>query len=173
MFIYCQSDTTITTFFEVHQGFGGDLNRTETDTFIFPPSVTGYDSILMHVTLKCPSGGCDPWDRLAYIQLINNGYTYEIGRYVTPYGKGCGWTMDVSDYRSLLTDTVIISSFIDTWVNPAWLVTIQFEFKAGSAQYEYTSIDNLWSNYYVTYGDTSNPIDISEITKIFLRELKK
>lgn len=162
---FSANDTTITTFNKVHQGFGGGLNRTEVDTFIFPSAVTDYDTILMHVILDCPTGGCDPWDRLAYIQLIDNNYSYEIGRYITPYGKACSWAIDVSDYRSYLTDTVIISSFIDTWVNPAWLVTINFEFKTGVPAYQFTSVEKLWENYYLVYGDTSKPINIEEVIK--------
>jgi len=162
--LFAQNDTTISTFDKVHQAFGGGFNRTEADTFVFPSSTVGYDSVLMHLTLSCPTGGCDDWDRLAYIHLINNGYTFEIARYITPYGIGCGWTIDVTDYISLLKDTVIISSFVDTWVNPGWEISIDFEFKAGTPQYSNSSIANLWRNYYVAYGDTSKPITIEEVT---------
>ena len=49
----------------------------------------------------CPAGGCDPWDRKANIQIKQFDEWFEIGRYVTPYGIGCSWVFDVTDYRSI------------------------------------------------------------------------
>ena len=56
----------------------------------------------MNVNLECPDGGCDPWDRKAKISVMHFEEWHEIGRYVTPYGVECGWSFDVSDYRSIL-----------------------------------------------------------------------
>jgi hypothetical protein len=160
---FAQMDTTISTFVNVHQGNGNGLaTRTVTDTFLFPHDVSSYDSIQMTVLLNCPVGGCDPWDRFASIKINHNGEWYEIGRYMTPYGKSCGWTIDVSDYRNFLTDTVILESFIDTWTNPGWLVNIDFHFKAGTPAYQYIQIDNLWNDYNIVYGDTTQPVNIPE-----------
>lgn len=161
-----QTDTTISTFVNVHQGNGNGLaTRTVIDTFYFPTDISMYDSIHMTVLLNCPGGGCDPWDRFASINLFHEGEWYEAGRYMTPYGKSCGWTMDVSDYRDMLTGMVIIKSFIDTWTNPGWLVNIDFYFYAGIPSHPFIKIENLWNDYNVVYGDTTQPVNLPEIIK--------
>jgi hypothetical protein len=159
-------DTTITALNNVHQGNGAGLaTRSVIDTFLLPHDLSGYNQINMHVLLSCPAGGCDPWDRFANISIYNNNDWFEIGRYITPYGRSCGWVIDVSDYRSMLHDTVIMNSFIDTWTNPGWLVKIDFQFVAGVPLNPDIKVENLWVNYGVIYGDTTQPINIPIITK--------
>ncbi len=153
-----QADTSITTLNNIHQGNGSGLGtRTVVDTFFFPQDISMYSEIKLHVTLSCPTGGCDPWDRFANVSLWHESEWFEIGRYITPYGKACGWLVDVSDYRSMLSDTVIIRSFIDTWTNPGWLVKLDFEFTSGIPQYENIQVENLWYNENLVYGDNINP----------------
>ena len=141
------ADTTIVAFDAVHQFFG-DLgnNRTVIDTIQFPESNSNFSEITMSVNLECPNGGCDPWDRKAKISVMHLEEWYEIGRYVTPYGVECGWFFDVTDYRSILKGEVPILSYIDTWVRPGWLVTIEFHFISGAPNYDYTAIRNIWSD---------------------------
>ena len=128
-YAYLFGDTTIVAFDNVHQSFGGSGNyRTIIDTIQFPDSNLNYSEIIMTVALECPTGGCDPWDRKAKISVEHLNDWFEIGRYVTPYGVECGWSFDVTDYRSLLTGEVPLRSYIDTWVQPGWLVNIQFDF---------------------------------------------
>jgi len=162
----CKADTTITAFNNVHQKFGGGPDtRTVVDTFLFPTNLDSSSAIKMHLTLNCPAGGCDPWDRFAKIQAFHNNEWFEIGRYMTPYKKSCGWILDVSDYRSMLSDTVILKSFIDTWVNPGWLVHIDFEFISGTPANKIIKVENLWVSDNVVYGDNSQPITLPAITK--------
>ena len=161
------ADSTVSTLVNVHQGNGAGLaTRTVIDTFLLPHDLSGYASIEMHVLLNCPTGGCDPWDRFASIRVWHDNEWYEIGRYMTPYGKSCGWTIDVSDYRSLLKDTVIINSFIDTWTNPGWLVNIDFKFIAGIPVNPFIKIENLWNDYNVVYGDSTQPLNVPTINKV-------
>jgi len=160
------ADTTITTLNNVHQGNGSGLGtRTVIDTFLFPQDISMYSNIEMRITLSCPTGGCDPWDRFANVSVFNNGEWYEIGRYITPYGKACGWLADVSDYRNMLKDTVIIRSFIDTWTNPGWLVKLDFEFTAGITLYDNIKVENLWYNENLVYGDAINPPVLPVVNK--------
>ncbi len=160
------ADTTVVALDAVHHYFGSmGNNRTVTDTTQFPNSNGVYSEIIMRIDLECPAGGCDPWDRKAKIMAKHLGEWFEIGRYVTPYGVGCGWTLDVTDYRSILEGEVVLQSYIDTWVQPGWLVTIEFEFISGEPQHPYTSIRNIWNYNYVTYGDPTNPVNISSITE--------
>ena len=147
-FLY--GDTTIVAFDNVHQFFGGSGNyRTVIDTIQFPDSNSDYSEIIMTVTLECPDGGCDPWDRKAKISAMHLNDWFEVGRYVTPYGVECGWSFDVTDYRSLLKGEVPLRSYIDTWVQPGWLVNIQFDFISGVAEYPFTTVRNVWNYDYV------------------------
>ena len=160
------SDTTVVAFDAVHHYFGSmGNNRTVIDTIQFPDSNSEYSDIIMHLSLDCPAGGCDPWDRKAKISVKHLGEWFEIGRYVTPYGVECGWDIDVTDYRSIPKEEVALGSYIDTWVQPGWLVSIEFEFITGIAEYPFTSIRNVWNYDYVTYGDPTNPVNISTITE--------
>jgi len=159
-------DTTIVAFDAVHQSFGSlGNNRSITDTIQFPGSNSNYSEIFMNVILECPGGGCDPWDRKARISVEHLGDWFEIGRYVTPYGVECGWSIDVTDYRSLLKAEVALRSYIDTWVQPGWLVTITFDFISGAPENPFTVIRNIWNYDYVVYGDTTNPVQIGSVTE--------
>lgn len=164
-FIYLKADTTIVAFDRVHHYFGNSGNvRVVTDTISFPEQTDQFLDITMNINLECPSGGCDPWDRKAQISVKNRDDWFEIGRYVTPYGVECGWTLDVSDYRSFLKGDVILKSYIDTWVEPAWLVSISFDFISGVPDLPYTSIRKVWNYSNLVYGDETNPVDISSYT---------
>ena len=159
------SDTTVVAFDAVHHYFGSmGNNRTVIDTIQFHDSNIEYSDIIMHLSLDCPAGGCDPWDRKAKISVKHLGEWFEIGRYVTPYGVECGWDIDVTDYRSILKGEVALRSYIDTWVQPGWLVSIEFEFITGIG-HPFTSLRNVWNYDYVTYGDPTNPVNISTITE--------
>ena len=78
----------------------------------------------------------------------------------------CGWTFDVTDYRSILKGEVALLSYIDTWVRPGWLVTIEFDFISGSPSHNYTAVRNLWNYDYIVYGDETIPVrNIPSITE--------
>ncbi len=163
-FVY--SDTTIVAFNAVHQSFGNlGNNRTVIDTIQLPESNFSFSEIKMNVNLECPNGGCDPWDRKARISVMHLEEWYEIGRYVTPYGVECGWSFDVTDYRSILEGEVALLSYIDTWVQPGWLVTISFDFIVGTPEHNFTTVRNIWNYDYVVYGDETIPVNISSVTE--------
>ncbi len=163
---FAYSDTTIVAFNAVHQSFGNSgNNRMVIDTIQFPESNFSYSEIIMNVNLECPNGGCDPWDRKAKISVMHLEEWYEIGRYVTPYGVECGWSFDVTDYRSILKGDVPLLSYIDTWVQPGWLVTISFNFILGAPEYNFTAVRNIWNYDYVVYGDETIPVNISSVTE--------
>jgi hypothetical protein len=147
------ADVTVTAFNRVHQHGG---TRTVDGTYSFPASMDGFNAIKMSYTLECPDGGCDPWDRFACVKVKKNGTEYEIGRYMTPYGRGYGWSQDVTEYAPLLSGSVTLSSFIDTWVNPGWLVTVKFTFVSGARSWDEVLVRNLWVNYNCVYGDPAN-----------------
>ena len=163
---FLKADTTIVALNNVHHYFGaGTNNRTIFETVRLPSENHNFSQILMHFSLSCPNGGCDPWDRKANISVNHLNEWFEIGRYVTPYGIECGWTLDVSDYRSILKGEINLRSFIDTWVQPGWLVTIEFEFISGIADNPNIVIRNMWNNSYLVYGDPTNPVNLDSITE--------
>ena len=163
---FLKADTTIVALNNVHHYFGaGTNNRTIFETVRLPSENHNFSQILMHFNLSCPNGGCDPWDRKASISVNHLDEWFEIGRYVTPYGIECGWTLDVSDYRSILKGEVNLRSFIDTWVQPGWLVTIEFEFISGVPDHPNIVIRNMWNNSYLVYGDPTNPVNLDSITE--------
>ena len=160
------SDTTVIALDQVHHSFGNSgNNRTTTHSIQFPNETLEYSNILMSVNLECPNGGCDPWDRKAKISVYHLNQWFEIGRYVTPYGIECGWEIDVTDYMSLLKGEVLIKSYIDTWVEPGWLVSIEFDFFTGTNTQPHRVVRNLWNYDRLVYGDPSIPIDISTISE--------
>ena len=137
----------------------GENRRTITGSFTLPDNLEDYESIDMIVRLECPANGCDPWDRFASIRIRHDDGPIEIGRYITPYGIGCGWTFDVSDYRSYLTGEVELESFIDTWVSTGWLVSVAFAFHRGEPAHREIRVENLWMDENVVYGDPDRPPD--------------
>lgn len=138
-------------------------------TFAFPAE-QHWRKVLLRYRIGCPGapGDCDPWDRIGYLQLQRDAEMVEIARVITPYDitggnrpGSCTWTLDVSDYQSLLHGQVTLDNYIESWIggNRGWLVTVDFAFIEGEpAQLPYQVI-NLWNNYYAVYGDPTRPIE--------------
>lgn len=134
-------DLVIETFSGAHHSGANTIS----ENFNFPDDVSNFSKIEMRISLTCPTGGCDPWDRIAWIQLHTPENTFEIGRYATPYGNDwCSWAIDVTDYRLLLKNEVSLSSYIETW-DKGWLVDVDFEFYNGAPEYEFIRVENLWA----------------------------
>lgn len=84
---------------------------------------------------------------------------YELARYITPYGNGLSlgngwtWTFDVSDYRTLLADSVHLSA--GNWQE---LLDLKFVMTKGTPPRNIINIQNLWNGNF-DYGIPSDPID--------------
>lgn len=84
---------------------------------------------------------------------------YELARYITPYGNGLSlgngwtWTFDVSDYRTLLADSVHLSA--GNWQE---LLDMKFEVIKGTPPRDIISIQNIYTGGY-DYGNANDPID--------------
>jgi hypothetical protein len=84
---------------------------------------------------------------------------YELARYITPYGNGLSlgtgwtWTFDVTDYRTLLSDSVHLSA--GNWQE---LLDMKFEIIKGTPSRDIISIQNIYSGGY-NYGNPNDPID--------------
>src|SRR5205085_2958842 len=90
--------------------------------------------------------------------MVNN--RYELGRYITPYGNGLSlgngftWIYDVSDYRTLLHDTVHLSA--GNWQE---LLDLSFDFIKGIPPRDPISVTNIYPGGDFSYGNTNNPIE--------------
>jgi hypothetical protein len=102
---------TVPTFNEEHINFGAQNKRIVADTFTFPADNVSFSQILMHFTIGCPTGGCDPWDRYGDVKIIH------------PTG--------LMDSTIAVIDTIFDASGnivqIDTLHNPPFEVTEAFE----------------------------------------------
>lgn len=157
-------DTTwVTTFNQNFQNWA-DIHY---QNFLLPDTTTHYKQIMMYYTIGCPAAGCDPWDRLGWIQLYKDSLTkYEIARVITPYnivGSGypgtCLFEFDVTDYMPLLHDSVRLGSYIESWIGGTrgWLVTVKFAYIEGEIQNKPFQVINLWQNNHVLYGEPAIP----------------
>lgn len=84
---------------------------------------------------------------------------YELAKYITPYGNGLSlgdgftWTFDLSDYRTLLVDSVHLSA--GDWRE---LLDVKFLMIKGTPPRDVLGIQNLW-NGNLQYGVASDPIE--------------
>jgi len=139
------------------------------ETFTFPESSEQFRSATMHMTIECPDGGCDPWDRFGNISINHSsGTTHELARFITPYDIGtgiggpgsCPWTFDVTPFMHLLRGEQELSLYISTWIggNQGWQVTVSFDFERGVPDLEPYRVVNLWDFGHLVYGNPNNPI---------------
>lgn len=143
--------------------------NTIVQTFLFPADTNKYEKIMLNYKLTCPVGiGCDPYDRIGILKAFKNTgifdstgteikEPFEIMRMITPYGMGVTLWVDVSDYRSLLNDSVKMSTIICGYAN-GWSVTADFYMIKGNPIREAYRIENLWTGTF-QYGNASDPID--------------
>jgi hypothetical protein len=132
---------------------------TQDSTFVFPPDTTQYERILLYYKLKCnpaQSPACGEWDYLTYTYLYDHiddstTVTYEIFRYITPYGinlnlgsqgdgEGFTWIFDVTDFEPLLHDSVHLSA--GNWQE---LLDMKFLMILGTPPREVKDIRNVYS----------------------------
>ncbi|NQX98895.1 MAG: hypothetical protein HRT73_13605, partial [Flavobacteriales bacterium] len=139
--------------------FGFGANRTFYGNYTLPQSIGAYDQIVANFSVTCPSisGGCDDWDRLAYVEYkAPDGTWMELFRYITPYGVPCNHSIDVTDYASLLHGKIELRMFIDTWGTGGWDIHLDLDFIAGTPTHLYSSIQEIWHGSY-NFG---NPLDL-------------
>lgn len=138
--------------------FGGENSRWFYGTYTFPQFVGSYENLNAYLDVSCPSipGGCDDWDRWAFIDVkAPDGNWIQLIRYITPYRVGCSHELDVTDYASLLQGEVELRVFIDTWGTGGWQLTLDTQYTAGTPQYAYSDVIEIWDDEY-SFGDPSN-----------------
>ncbi len=161
---------TVALFERTHMYFAGMDNRRTVDAMArFPDAVVGrYGRATLTLTLACPSGRCDAWDRVAALSLLDDApdggaaVELEFARFVTPYGVGGSWTLDVTPILPLFRGERRVRAFIDTWVGPGhaqgngWLLTASLALEPGAAENPTREVVPLgWSR--MVYGDPARP----------------
>ncbi len=137
--------------------------------FTMPQHVGSYSEIIGNMLVECPTNntlGCDIWDRWAHIDVMGpDGNWIQIIRYMTPFGKGCSHTIDLTDYASLLQGEVEFRMFIDTWGTGGWQISLDFDFVQGSPEYLYSNVDELWDGTWA-FGDPADlqPVEVVSYT---------
>ncbi|HBH07593.1 MAG TPA: hypothetical protein DDX92_13420 [Flavobacteriales bacterium] len=150
-----------------HQNTHWDWNGNFYDTVVFPPDTTSYAKILMVYTLGCPAIGCSDWDYTTRITVFDPSADtmpeIELTRIITPYAgnKNQGWehqyTIDVTDYATILKDTCIINANYDGWQD-GFTVSVDFHFVEGTPPRDLLSMENVYSGYF-KYGFANDPIE--------------
>ena len=169
------ADQIVTTLDSAIIDYGNLGIRTYTGTYTLPQFAAAYNQITAYLNVTCPplSGGCDDWDRLAYVQVKDpSGKWVEILRYITPYGKACSHYVDVTDFASLLQGDVDIRMFIDTWGTGGWQIRLDFEYIAGEPEYDYTDVEELWQGSY-NFGDPANLQPLDTVTVGIFHEARE
>lgn len=94
--------------------------------------------------------------------------TWEIGRYITPYGigldlgpNGFKWIFDVTDYAPILRDNVTLSAG-----NQQELIDLTFVFITGTPPRDIKQLDQLWGVYGASFNSILQdkalaPVDVS------------
>jgi hypothetical protein len=101
------------------------------------PIVAPPVRIMAHLDLipipKDDTSMYDRWDRAGNIRLaIPKGADLEIIKFVTSYGGTTSYDVDLSDLAPLLCGKCTIKGFIDTWVNPAWKISLTLTYTPDS-----------------------------------------
>jgi hypothetical protein len=157
-------DVSVTAFNAAPVNFNGGSSR-EIEGHAEFPANGPWQKVTMHLTLSCPAAGCDPWDRVGSIGVMDGNTALEIARFATPYGVGGSWDYDVTDLQPPFAGGKTMHAYIDTWVGSAYNVTVKFDFKAGTpARKPVKVIPMAWKNRerldrdHVVYGDPNRSV---------------
>lgn len=130
----------------------GQLQNTVSMTL--PNDLHRYEQILLNIDLNCPAGGCGIWDVLADLKAITSAGTFELARYITPYGIACGgWVVDITDFKSVLGGEVEFLSSIFVYTTEGWLVNMSIDLIDAEPEDTFSALTTLWTEDYHVYGD--------------------
>lgn len=160
-------EQTVVAFERAHVWFGKE-NRRELVIAVDFPEQGAFAKIRLDLELSCPQGGCDAWDRFGSLAIVPEDQPQqriELARFITPYGVGGAWSIDLTDLRPLLKGKVHIAAFIDTWVGPdsgrygaGWLLGARFHFSPGKPPRQVAAVIPVFPRTSVVYGNPGQPI---------------
>jgi hypothetical protein len=129
-----------------------------------PNDLHKYEQLLLNIDLTCPAGGCAPWDVLADLKAITPSGTYELARYITPYGIACGgWVVDITDFKSILGGEIEFRTSIIVFTQQGWLVDMSIDLIDNDNEHTFTQIERLWETEYHVYGDSGINDDLDPV----------
>jgi hypothetical protein len=99
----------------------------------------------------------DPFDRRGAVYLFDDKQRFELFRFMTPFGRGGEWKIDVTDLLPLLQGERKMSVFIDTWKG-GYDVSCSLDFYPGPISPRPIAVRNLWQGEAIL-GDINRPID--------------
>ena len=158
------ADTNVTVFDRKPVYFTSSDNQRTVDAQATFPATGTYQHIVLHLALDCPSGGCDWWDRFGSVGLVTDAGVIELVRFMTPYRVAAHWDYDITELRPLLSGSITLRGFIDTWVGPGhpngsgWLLSVSIEMTAGRPDREPIAVVPIWTQRDAVYGDPARPI---------------
>jgi len=130
----------------------------------FPEDTAPFGRIILTLRLDKPETRFDPWDRTGQIYVYDEeGERYELLRYITPYGRGHVWRVDVTDFSPLLCGTRTLEQACNTQ-GEGWVVTVQFDFYPGPVERQAYKVVNLWSGSPVI-GNPEKPVRDFYVTR--------
>ena len=148
--------------FSLRQHNFGSAGQTQSATVNLPRNVEDYSRLILHLSVACPTTGCDPWDQTGNITVVTPEGDLEIARFVTPYLIPCGgpeWTVDVTDFKDFLTGPVDFKSYIQVWGPSGWLLNADLELVAGQDP-RYLRSTPIYNTQYHVYGDPNIDDDL-------------
>ncbi len=148
------------------------VGHTTADAVVALPDPAGepIGQIIMHYELVCPPVGCDPYDREAWVEVVQNAGTpqetaVEVWRLITPFCVGGKWDLDVTQLLPILTGTQTIRAFIGTGVGPndsypqdGFTLDLSFEYRFGALTPRPIAVIPLWAAINAEYGNPAVPI---------------
>jgi len=160
-----------TTWVQAHNSIWLDYYNNFDTAVTFPDGTKSYRRIYMVFTLGkyvCPGSPtyCSDWDYTVQNFLMTpGGDTIELGRLITPYGKGpampASWSrdyvFDVTDYYPLLKNEGTVRLLYSGY-SGGFTANIRFAFIEGERDRDVTGIHNLWQGSWA-YGNAANPIN--------------
>jgi hypothetical protein len=149
-------------------GFHNIGQQLNTYKMTLPNDLHRYEQILLNIDLSCPAGGCAPWDVLADLKAITATGTYELARYITPYGIACGgWVVDITDFKSVLGGEVEFQASIILYTEEGWLLDMSIDLIDNAPSDTYYQLGRLWETGYHVYGDPGISDDLAPISVDF------
>ncbi|MEO0473129.1 MAG: LamG-like jellyroll fold domain-containing protein [Bacteroidota bacterium] len=130
-----------------------------------PSFVGAYDQITANLEVSCPPGGCDPWDRVAKVEIkTHEGNWVEMIRYITPYGTPCTHSLDVTDFMSALQGKIRFRVSCETFTN-GYEYQLTLDYNAGTPNHAYSIIQPVWHADY----DFGNPGNLQPVESKTMR----
>ena len=124
--------------------------------YVFPSHVGAFNNIMAHFDYNCVNGNCDTYDRIGGVKVRNyRGEWVELFRYITPFGVQCQDDVEVSDYTTQLQGLVELEYYMELWNGSGSNPNLIFSFTAGSPEYLYVDVDEIWFGTYA-FGDYAN-----------------